>query len=68
MSNQYQPPSMNGVRGRVRSKVWGSLVVTGIVSTAWLRPRALERYRKMVASPATRMRSVTESMVVQRRQ
>ncbi len=33
MSNQYQPPSMNGVSGSERSIVTGSLDPTGMVST-----------------------------------
>jgi hypothetical protein len=67
-SNQYQPPSMNGVSGSVRSIVTGSSVLTPIVSTGWLWPRAVERYRTSVDSPARRTRRVTESTVVQRRQ
>ena len=34
-SNQYQPPSMNGVSGSVRSIVTGSSVPTLIVSIGW---------------------------------
>ena len=68
MSNQYQPPSMNGVSGSVRSIVTGSSVPTLIVSIGWQWPRAVERYRTSVDSPASRIRRVTESTVVQRRQ
>ena len=68
MSNQYQPPSMNGLSGRVRSIVSGSLPVTAMVSTGWLMPLAVERYSTTVDSPASRMRSVTASMWVHRRQ
>src|SRR6202167_2925601 len=39
-----------------------------IVSIGWLCPRADERYRMTFDSPATRMRRVTVSTVVQRRQ
>ena len=68
MSNQYQPPSMNGASGSVRSIVSGSSDSTLIVSTGWLKPLAVERYSTIFDSPASRMRSVTESTVVQRRQ
>ena len=68
MSNQYQPPSMNGASGRARSTDTGSSVSTPIVSTGKLCPLAAERYRMIVHSPAMRSRSVTESTVVQRRQ
>ena len=68
ISNQYQPPSMNGVSGRVRSIVSGISELTVIVSTGWLKPLAVERYRMIVDSPASRIRSVTDSTVVQRRQ
>jgi len=68
MSNQYQPPSMNGASGRVRSTDTGSSVSTWIVSIGKLCPLAAERYRMIAQSPATRSRSVTESTVVQRRQ
>ena len=36
MSNQYQPPSMNGVSGSVRSIVTGSSDLMLIVSIGWL--------------------------------
>ena len=68
MSNQYQPPSMNGVSGSVRSIVSGSSDSTLIVSIGWLCPRAVERYRMIFDSPARRIRSVTASTVVHRRQ
>ena len=53
MSNQYQPPSMNGASGSVRSIVSASSDSTLIVSTGWLCPRAVERYRMTLDSPAS---------------
>ena len=68
MSNQYQPPSMNGASDSVRSIVSASSDSTWIVSIGWLCPRAVERYRMTFDSPARRIRRVTSSTVVQRRQ
>ena len=68
MSNQYQPPSMNGASGSTRSIVSASSDSTLIVSIGWLCPLAEDRYRITFDSPATRIRRVTSSTVVQRRQ